>query len=180
MPRRTRPKAATAAWRRFPTIEEEDAKTAQSRALKSSSAIVRASLNRMNVDAVHASGDPRIQAHFYVRPMKQLGELRDRRRTLLLRIRVRSFVRDMTAASYRARAAKEIEHSGCASSRRRLPTKKGPHAMVGLIARVTGIGIETADMLVNEILSRHLRDSKAVRPLRWPHRLTGRKRQATT
>ena len=40
--------------------------------------------------------------------------------------------------------------------------KKGPHAMVGLIARVIGIGIETADMLVNEILSRHLRDSKAV------------------
>ena len=34
--------------------------------------------------------------------------------------------------------------------------------MIHLIARVRGIGIETADMLVNEILSRHLRDSKAV------------------
>jgi hypothetical protein len=34
--------------------------------------------------------------------------------------------------------------------------------MVRLIARVIGIGIETADMLVIEILTRHLRDSKAV------------------
>ncbi len=34
--------------------------------------------------------------------------------------------------------------------------------MIRLIARVLGIGIETADMLVNEILSRHLRDGKAV------------------
>ena len=39
---------------------------------------------------------------------------------------------------------------------------KGPHAMVRLIARVLGVGVETADMLVNEILSRHLRDRKAV------------------
>ena len=39
---------------------------------------------------------------------------------------------------------------------------KGPHAMVRLIARVCGVGIETADMLVNEVLSRHLRDRRAV------------------
>jgi transposase len=36
------------------------------------------------------------------------------------------------------------------------------HAMVRLLARVIGIGIETADMLVHEILSRNLRDRKAV------------------
>jgi transposase len=39
---------------------------------------------------------------------------------------------------------------------------KGPHAMVRLLARVIGIGIETADMLVREILSRKLRDRRAV------------------
>src|ERR687897_1694643 len=39
---------------------------------------------------------------------------------------------------------------------------KGPHAMVRLIGRVLGVGVETADMLVNEILSRHLRDRRAV------------------
>jgi transposase len=40
--------------------------------------------------------------------------------------------------------------------------EKGPHAMVRLIARVLGVGVETADMLVNEVLSRHWRDRKAV------------------
>jgi transposase len=42
------------------------------------------------------------------------------------------------------------------------PAEKGPPAMVRFIARIIGIGIETADMLVSEILSRGLRDSKAV------------------
>ena len=40
--------------------------------------------------------------------------------------------------------------------------KKGPHAMVRLIARVVGIGVETADMLVNEVFSRRFRDRRAV------------------
>nr|WP_232375884.1 IS110 family transposase [Mesorhizobium comanense] len=34
--------------------------------------------------------------------------------------------------------------------------------MVRLISSVIGVGVETADMLVNEILSRRLRDRKAV------------------
>jgi transposase len=38
----------------------------------------------------------------------------------------------------------------------------GPHAMVRLLARVIGISIETADMLVQEVLSRNLRDRRAV------------------
>lgn len=37
-----------------------------------------------------------------------------------------------------------------------------PHAMIRLLARVRGLGIETADMLVNEVLSRSLRDRRAV------------------
>lgn len=36
------------------------------------------------------------------------------------------------------------------------------HAMVRLLARVIGIGVETADMLVNEILARKLRDRRSV------------------
>jgi transposase len=39
---------------------------------------------------------------------------------------------------------------------------EGPHAMVRLLARVIGISIETADMLVQEVLSRNLRDRRAV------------------
>ena len=38
----------------------------------------------------------------------------------------------------------------------------GPHMMVRMLASVIGIGIETADMLVMEILSRNLRDRRAV------------------
>jgi transposase len=43
----------------------------------------------------------------------------------------------------------------------RMPNE-GPHAMVRLLARVIGVGIETADMLVQEVLSRTLRDRRAV------------------
>jgi transposase len=40
--------------------------------------------------------------------------------------------------------------------------KAGPNLMVLLLMRVIGIGIETADMLVKEILSRNMRDRRAV------------------
>jgi transposase len=43
----------------------------------------------------------------------------------------------------------------------RAPTT-GPHAMVRMLARVIGVGVETADMLVQEVLSRNLRDRQAV------------------
>jgi transposase len=38
----------------------------------------------------------------------------------------------------------------------------GRDAMLRLLARVVGVGVETADMLVHEILSRGLRDRRAV------------------
>src|SRR5215472_10079620 len=38
----------------------------------------------------------------------------------------------------------------------------GPHAMVRLLARIVGIGVETADMLVHEVLTRPMRDRRAV------------------
>ena len=38
----------------------------------------------------------------------------------------------------------------------------GPNAMVRLVASIVGVGIETADMLVQEVLSRDLRDRRAV------------------
>jgi transposase len=38
----------------------------------------------------------------------------------------------------------------------------GTSAMVRLLAQVVGVGVETADMLVREVLSRRLRDRKAV------------------
>jgi len=41
-------------------------------------------------------------------------------------------------------------------------SEDGPNAMVRLLARVIGVGIETADMLVQEVLSRNLRDRRAL------------------
>ena len=38
----------------------------------------------------------------------------------------------------------------------------GPQAMIRLLARIVGVGIETADMLVHEILTRKLRDRRAL------------------
>jgi transposase len=46
--------------------------------------------------------------------------------------------------------------------RLRQPPPDAPHAMLALLARVYGIGIETADMLVHEVLVRNLRDRRAV------------------
>src|SRR6516162_9658639 len=39
---------------------------------------------------------------------------------------------------------------------------QGTHPMVRMLARIMGLGIETADMLVHEVLSRKLRDQRAV------------------
>lgn len=38
----------------------------------------------------------------------------------------------------------------------------GPHAIVRLLARIVGVGVETADMLVQEVFCRNLRDRRAV------------------
>jgi transposase len=64
----------------------------------------------------------------------------------------------------RLRVAREQIHAIEQSRLGKLATTpaKGPHAMVRLIARVLGVGVETADMLVNEVFSRHWRDRKAV------------------
>jgi transposase len=39
---------------------------------------------------------------------------------------------------------------------------EAPHPMLRLLARVVGVGVETADMMVHEVLYRPLRDEKAV------------------
>src|SRR6476660_4719531 len=53
----------------------------------------------------------------------------------------------------------------------------GPHVMVRLLARVMGVGIETADMLVHEVLSRNMRDRRSA--LCRPHWFTRRERKET-
>jgi transposase len=50
----------------------------------------------------------------------------------------------------------------------------GPHAMERLLARVIGVGVETADMLVQDVLSRSMRGDSA---LCRPHRRARRERR---
>ena len=55
----------------------------------------------------------------------------------------------------------------------------GPNAMVRLLASIVGVGIETADMLVQEVLSRNLRDRRAVARYAGLTGVAGRKRLQT-
>jgi transposase len=70
--------------------------------------------------------------------------------------------RDMARLRLVREQIKAIEQERLGKLEAAAATEKGPHAMVRLIAGVVGVGVETADMLVNEILSRQLRDRKAV------------------
>jgi transposase len=56
----------------------------------------------------------------------------------------------------------QIQQIEAARSERLKQAGAGPNAMVGLLVQVVGVGLETADMLVHEILSRNLRDRRAV------------------
>jgi transposase len=68
--------------------------------------------------------------------------------------------RDMDRLRFVKQQIKQIE----AARVQRLESEPGErrHAMVYLLARVVGIGVESADMLVQEVFSRKLRDRRAV------------------
>jgi len=68
--------------------------------------------------------------------------------------------RDMARLGFVASQIREIEE--VRQKRLEQHPETGPHAMVRLLARVVGIGLETADMLVNEGLSRPMRDRRAI------------------
>jgi transposase len=68
--------------------------------------------------------------------------------------------RDMARLGFVVSQIKEIE--GARQERLEQEPETTSHAMVRHLARVVGVGIETADMLVHEVLSRPMRDRKAV------------------
>ena len=68
--------------------------------------------------------------------------------------------RDMARLAMVCEQIKALEQARLANLEQAPGT--GSHAMVRLIANVIGVGIETADMLVQEVLSRNLRDRRAV------------------
>ena len=68
--------------------------------------------------------------------------------------------RDMARLRLIHEQTKEIEKARLA--RLKTAPQDGAHPMLLMLAKVLGIGVETADMLVHEVLSRDLRDDKAV------------------
>jgi transposase len=68
--------------------------------------------------------------------------------------------RDMARLSFVKQQIKEVETTRL-ERLQRAPGEAG-NAMVQQLTRVVGVGVETADMLVQEVFSRNLRDRKAV------------------
>ena len=68
--------------------------------------------------------------------------------------------REMARLRLLAEQISEIEAARC--ERLQQHPNEGTHPMVRLLAQIVGVGIETADMLVQEVLSRNLRDRRAV------------------
>ena len=68
--------------------------------------------------------------------------------------------RDMARLRFVMEQIKQLEDAR--AERLEQTSEEGPNAMVRVLARVVGVGLETADMLVQEILWRKLRDRRAV------------------
>jgi transposase len=94
------------------------------------------------------------------RAAERLAELRTSEGVALPPNTLAELGRDMARLRLARDQIKEIEAARLERLERAPAT--GPHAMVRLLARVLGVGIETADMLVHEVLTRQLRDRRAV------------------
>lgn len=93
---------------------------------------------------------------------QKLGDLLTAEGTFLPENTLAELRRDMARLRIVRDQIKEIEQERLHKLEAAPVAENGPHSMTRLIARVVGVGIETADMLVNEILTRRLRDGKAV------------------
>src|SRR5271168_317911 len=141
----------------IPTLEEEDAKR-PSRERESLVGERTRITNRMK-SALARLGIRGFKSHLRKAP-ERLAGLRTAEGTGLPANIIAEFRRDMARLALVREQISSIEKTR--ADRLEGAPDTGPHAMVRLLARVIGIGIETADMLVREILSRKLRDRRAV------------------
>jgi transposase len=141
----------------IPTFEEEDAK--------------RPSRERENLVAEHTRIINRIKATLIrlgihgVTPksrdaLQQLATLRTPEDNEVPPNTLAELRRDLARLTLLRQQIKELERSRHAQLQR--ASGEGRQAMVHLLARVVGIGLETADMLAQEVFSRPLRDRRAV------------------
>ena len=141
----------------IPTIEEEDAK--------------RANRERENLVCERSRIINRMKAcliRFGVRSFKPtlrkapelLAKVRTPESVSLPPNTIAEMRRDMARLRFVRDQIKQIEEARL--QRLAQAPRQRTHAMVRLLARVIGVGIETADMLVHEVLSRNMRDRRAV------------------
>src|SRR5215469_13046956 len=141
----------------IPTLEEEDARR-PSRERESTVNERSRIINRMK-SALARLGVRGFKPHLRRAP-ERLACLRTAEGTGLPANIIEELRRDMARLALVREQISSIEKTRAERLERAPDT--GPHAMVRLLSRVIGIGIETADMLVREILSRKLRDRRAV------------------
>ena len=141
----------------IPTMEEEDAR----RPSRERESLVneRSRITNRMKSALARLGVRGFKPHLRKAP-ERLAGLRTAEGTGLPANIIEEFRRDMARLALVREQISSIENTR-AERLERAPNT-GPHAMVRLLARVIGIGIETADMLVREVLSRKLRDRRAV------------------
>lgn len=143
----------------IPTVEEEDARRPsreREKLVKDRTRLVnrlKATLARFGIRGFRPTLRKAVQ---------QLDELRTAEGTPLPENTRAEAKRDMARLEVVREQIKEIERGRLRGLETASPTREGPNLMVSLLARVIGISVETADMLVTEILSRPLRDRKAV------------------
>ena len=141
----------------IPTLEEEDAKR-PSRERESLVGERTRIVNRMK-SALARLGIRGFKPKLRKAP-ERLAALRTPEGGAIPANMLDEFRRDMARLAVVREQIEEIEQ-GRLERLEQAPAAR-PNAMVHLLARIVGVGIETADMLVREVLSRNLRDRRAV------------------
>ena len=141
----------------IPTLEEEDAKR-PSRERESLVGEHTRIVNRMK-SALARLGIRGFKPKLRKAP-ERLAALRTPEGSAIPANMLDEFRRDMARLAVVREQIEEIEQARL-ERLEQAPAAK-PNAMVHLLARIIGVGIETADMLVREALSRNLRDRRAV------------------
>jgi transposase len=141
----------------IPTIEEEDARR-PSRERESLVGEKSRITNRMK-STLARLGVRGFKPHLRKAP-ERLTALRTPEGSAIAPNTLDEIRRDMARLAVVRGQIKEIEQARL--ERLEQAPQEGPNAMVRLLARIVGVGVETADMLVREVLSRNLRDRRAV------------------
>jgi transposase len=140
-----------------PTIDEEDAKRPhrerENLVGEQTRIINRMKAAQLRLEAADAKPDQR-------RATKKLDGLRTPENLPIPPNTLDEIRRDLARLAMVREQIDSIEQARLA--RIAQAPEAGPNAMVRLLASIVGVGVETADMLVQEVLSRNLRDRRAV------------------